>query len=191
MSIDLGSNRPPIKGNSRYLSNSARIHPIDGVSRPPINGAGSTRLLINGAGRPLINHSDCRPAESNSLKRKLHISHDSATSSLHLEPIVESPKISAMTKRCNDSDELDSDSESYSNVGYMQGCNGAIHSIIHLSSSKRRLTTIVFNLILSSAVVLILPYVSSLVQLFISSIHVFLGLPLALLPHTLPSSIYR
>src|SRR6187399_285758 len=66
-----------------------------------------------------------------------------------------------------------------------------IHSFIHLSSSRRRLTTMDFHLFLSSAILFASPYVLRPVHSVISSIHILLGLPLGFFPYILPSRIYN
>src|SRR6188508_1931294 len=62
---------------------------------------------------------------------------------------------------------------------------------IHLSSSRRRLTTMDFHLFLSAAIRFASPYVLIPVHSVISSIHILLGLPLGFFPYILPSRIYR
>src|SRR6187399_2184172 len=66
-----------------------------------------------------------------------------------------------------------------------------VHSFIHLSSSRRRLTTMDFHLFLSSAILFASPYVLRPVHSVISSIHILLGLLLGFFPYILPSRIYR
>ena len=63
-------------------------------------------------------------------------------------------------------------------------------AVIFCSKGRHALWVQDLQLILSSAVRLIEAYESSLVQSFISSSHIRRGLPLAILPSSLPSSIW-